>query len=340
MSKKNLYDQIKEEEAVLDQRMAAIAAGKDPDAVEDDVEEKDEDNQSEDQTEDQADDKAEEKETETQDDGDKSDQADKSEKTDEKTEKVFPTDRSEVIRLRQEAAEAKRRARELEQRQANPQQAQETKAVADPEPNKEENYEGWLEWNIRQLRGETEGYKKRFEQEDNQRAQQYQLQRAAEEIAQFEENFRQSTPDYDDAAEFMKGEIIKSIRISNPVANKQQIEQLYVRQVLNICGQFARADMDPAASMYQMAIDYGYTKAEARAAAADVTRVDKRKGEVELTRSRLDAIKNNKTAKTGLVAGGKTGTTPLTKEAALKMSNSEFSRLSAADLKQIDAMDA
>lgn len=338
MSKKNLYEQIKDEEAVLDQRLAALAAGKDPDAVEDDVEEKEEDNQNEDQSDNQTEEKAEEKETE--DEGDKADQEDKSDKTEEKTEKTFPTDRSEVIRLRQEAAEAKRRARELEQKQAQPQQAQETKAVADPEPNKEENYDGWVEWNLRQLKSENEAYKKRIQEEDAQRAHQQQLQRAAEEIAYYEDNFRKSTPDYDDAAEFMKREIIKSIRIANPVANKQQVEQLYVRQVLNICGQFARADMDPAASMYQMALDYGYTKAEARAAAADVTKVDKKKGEVELTRSRLDAIKNNKTAKTGLVSGGKSGTTPLTREAALKMSNAEFSRLSAAELKQIDAMDA
>lgn len=256
-------------------------------------------------------------------------------------------ERAEFIRLRQEAAEAKRKAREYEQelariREANAAkpapQAMPPQKAPDPEPNKEVDYEAWVEWKLRQVESENQElrtqFQKREEQVVSREAEEHQrmvLNKAVQEITEYEDAFRQKAPDYDDAAGFLEGKIKDGIRLSNPWLSPAQVNQVYARQVLNMCGNFARAQLDPAEEIYKLAKANGYAQA---APSAD----DQPKSKVEIERGRLEAIRKNKAVKTGLVAGGKSGTNGVNRDGALKMSNAEFSRLSAAELRELNEM--
>lgn len=347
MPKKTIYQQIEEEEKSLEAHLAAQADAE-PEKVEELPEPvKEEENPSDDVAEPEGEAKPESEPEPTL----------KTEDPAEKPEKKEPVhtqaERSEFIRLRQEAAEAKRKAREANEELARLREAQAAKPAPqatpaakapDPEPNKEVDYEAWVEWNLRQVKAENDELRARFKEQEEIRTRQEEetsrnmmFQRAKLEIHQYEEGYRQKAQDYDDAAAFLQSEIKKGIRLSNPWFSQAQVDHVYERQVVNMCVQFARAELDPAEQMYILAKANGYTKAEAEApAGGEETPVKTR---VDAERIRLEAIRKNKVVKTGLVAGGKSGTNGTTRDDALKMSNAKFSRLSAAELRELNEMD-
>lgn len=212
-----------------------------------------------------------------------------------------------MAKLRWEAAEAKRKAKALED------EMERLKNPPKPIPTKEENYEAHVDGRIETVEQRLQ----RLEREDEQRKAEQEEKRkitgALQELQTYEAPYAQKTPDYTDAANLVKGVIAASIKTLDPDIEPEELAKRTVKKYLEKAGRAVVMGIDPAEALYKEALALGYKKAE-----PPVSSEGKNFKKVQ---------ENSK--KSGMAAAKGSGGTPeTTEEMADKMSVAEFSRLS------------
>jgi len=225
---KTIYDQVEEELKAIEQPEAVEEVVEEPVTEEEPVEEK---------TEEVEEPKVEEK---------------VEEKPDHAETARLQWENRELKRQQREAAEAAQRAIEV----ANA----EKQKTEDPEPNKAEDREEWLEWKVRQADKVIASTQEFIQKEQKQREQQALINGAIQEFQSYEQRFALKAPDYDDAAKFFQDKVKESISTLNPHLNANQIAQMAANQLLTMGSQFVNQGLDPAEAIYNIAKRQGFTK--------------------------------------------------------------------------------
>lgn len=205
-----------------------------------------------------------------------------------------------------------------------------TEAKADPEPNKQENYESWLEWQIRQQNKTLNEVKEWKETNTRQAQQQQTYKEAIEELGKLAVEFAADKPNYNQVAEFFQQKIKDGLSVLYPSATPQQIAQATAQQIMSLAGQYARQGLNPVEEMYDLAVNkYGYQDPDPELE----TQTD--------TKPKIDLNKveqSKKRSATSLKAGGRNGSLALSLDNVGEMSIADFSKLTPeqrAELKRL-----
>lgn len=257
---------------------------------------------------------------------------------------VIAPDAAAFAKQRREMREMKAKLAALEAaKSAVPEAKTEAKAepapVADPEPNKNEDYQGWLEWSLRQGARDLAALKaenaetKNLVAEVKKKSDTSDLMTAAyQELSDIEDTYKADNADYDNAMSHAQKRFTESLKILNPNLTKKQIEDATRDEVLKVASLAMQQGQNPAEVLYDMAIErFGYVKEQPKEAPKEAEKV-----KPKLDLAKIEA--NKKKSATSLGNGGQGGSVPLTKEvAANSMTLAEFSRLTES---QLDALEA
>jgi len=195
-----------------------------------------------------------------------------------------PVPDTNMAQIRYELSEMKRQAA-ADKATAAAQQAiqNQPKPNDDPEPNKTEDREEWLEWKSRQLEKTVSSINEWKQTQENQRQQNELIQSAIQEFTGYEERFKAKAPDYDQAAAFYQAKVKDSIMTLNPQLNEAQVNQIMTKQLLTIGSTFANQGLDPAEAIYNIAKRQGFKapepefKADAKQAKPSLETIEKNK---------------------------------------------------------------
>lgn len=323
-----IYDDIKELEAEEAKESGAVNGDEDtnikdnPDDVKSDSEESEAENEGEDSDKGNA-------EAEGVGEQDKKDVVDE-------PKNVEQADSSAFARMRIQNKELRDRLDAIEKQKQD--EAEERKrtieAESDPEPNKEEKYEAWLEWNNRQLKRENEKISKDVEDikkwrssKEKEEEEKIVITSALEELGEKEAAFKRKQPDYDAAVNHGRAILKTALAVTNPTKSDKQLNREVSLKILDFASAAARNGVDPAEALYDYSVKkLGYTKQEA-------AKEDAKKEQ----RPSLKKIEANKAkSASSLNAGGGGGRSAVTLEAIDEMSMAEFSRLSESELNELE----
>jgi hypothetical protein len=262
---------------------------------------------------------------------------------------------ADMARLRREKDAADRRARQVEQENAQlrqrqaqpaaPPAAAKPAAAADPEPDKATNYEGWLEWNLRQshraneeLRSTLGDVSKKVETWE-QKTQRENLEKQAETaFHEYEGDFAKTVQDYENVAGWGVQQIANSIRMLNPGIKGTQLQQAVKGQILRMAGQAEAQGYNPAEYLYHLALQSGY---QAPAAAPAATETQPPAGAPQKLKPDLKQVAaSQKKSGSPLAGGGSSGPTPLSKEhvGSKSFGFKDFNKLTPAQLRELEGM--
>lgn len=231
-------------------------------------------------------------------------------------------------KMRREAREAKAKAAELEQRlmaieaakQAGAVVAQQSQQVVDEEPNKAENFEGWVEWQNRQIAKQVEEVKQWKEQQTQQAKQQQLYSQAIQELTNYENEFKKSAADYDDVQAHFQKKLTEAVMVSNPSLSEADASRVVAGRILSMASDYAKRGLNPIEEMYNLTKErFGYTppvKEQAKAAApvADLKKI----------------AENRKRAASPAVAAGTSSKLDVTIDDVGSMSLLQFAKLTPA----------
>lgn len=231
-----------------------------------------------------------------------------------------PKDAHAYVRLRHEKREAERKAKELQDELERLKSAK-TEPVKDhdPQPDRETEYEAWLEWNNRQLQARVSTLESTWQKQSEQQQIATQWQQAVNEFQRAEDSFKARTPDYDEVAAHYKDKMYQLAVLENPTATDQQINQIVANKIMMTASKFAQLDLDPAEQLYKLTkekLDYKPKPA----AKPDLKKI---------------ASTQRKTA-SPLAGGSGAGKQHLSLEAAANMSIAELSRLTPQQLAELE----
>lgn len=224
-------------------------------------------------------------------------------------------DAGAYARMRWENAQLKRQLEEREAREAE--------AAKKPIPAKEENYEGHVEGRIETV----EERLARLEKEDNDRKaaekEQEEISGAIQELNMYGSEYAKTAPEYNEAANYLKGMIATGIKVSNPHLSPEELAKRTVKTFLGYAGAAVKNGKNPAQYLHTVAQEYGYKKAEAKEVK-------------EEPKDNFKKIAENKKKSSGMVgAGGAGGMPETTKQHAAKMPLAEFSRMNEAEMEKL-----
>jgi hypothetical protein len=233
-------------------------------------------------------------------------------------------DAAAFARMRREKAALERRLQEVEaaKQQPAPVTSPAQSAQEDPEPNMQEDPIAWVQWNKRQTDAQLSEFNN-WKQSQTQAYEQNQLvSRAAQELTEYESQFKATVTDYDDVANFMVGELKKSFKRLNPSASEDQVLKQVQQHILLESSKLAAKGLNPVEELYHIAKnEYGYTPP---------TQAVEKKPD-------LAAIAKNQARSAGMAgaAGSPKRAAPSTLQAAAEMTPAEWARLPAEDKRRI-----
>ncbi len=238
-------------------------------------------------------------------------------------------DAAAFARMRRDKAAADRRAEMLEaQLKQKPAPAAPKPADTNVEPDPQLDPEGHLRWELAQTRAELKQvseYTASIRKENEQKALK---DNAVKAFTDYEEAFAPTATDYADVTTFGVQQIAASISRLNPTLKGAALQEAVQRQVLTLAGHAERQGHDPAEHFYHLSKSWGYQPKAVEAPAAPV-------------KPTLKAIVDHKKkASSSLAAGGKSGNTPLSREALKGMKFADVARLSPAELREWEAIEA
>jgi len=291
---KTIYDQLEEEEALLEPAEIVEEVPEEDPVIEETVEETTEEDPEVVET-----------------------------KVEEPVKEELKFDNEAMARMRWENSELKRQQREAQEAAQNAIRLQQQPVNTDPEPNKAEDREEWLDWKARQLEKDTTEIKQ-WKQQQQEVAQKNELiQGAIQEFQGYEANFKAQAPDYDEAAAFVRQRVTDSIALLNPNLAPAQLNQMVANQLLRMASNSVNQGINPAAAVYDMAKRQGFTKEAPKETEAKT-----------VSKASLETVdKNKKKSANGL--GGSGGKSTLTIAALEKMSVKE---LDAMDSEEVDSI--
>lgn len=244
-------------------------------------------------------------------------------------EALTPTD---FYRMRQKNKILEQRLDDISRAQPT-QQAVEQSSVGfnKPEPDKMENYEGWLEWRnekleyqLSNLEGKFEQVAQKIEQEEAANRQRQLYEGAAKEIAQFENEYKKVVTDYDSVTQNAYNNLLTAYQTIG--FGREEAAAKIAQQVLDISAAAYRKGINPAEAIYDFCLErFGRPQAQA-------------KPDVEAPKpSNLKKIEETKRRSvSGIAAGGQTSSPQITIESAAEMSLGEFAKLDASTLRRLE----
>lgn len=259
-----------------------------------------------------------------------------------------PKTNADWARQRRELRELKAKLAQLESTKTASAPAAEIKPAAESpkspekitEPDKNVNYQAWLEWKleqndltIKEQNKVAEDYKIWKADQTKQRETQVAINNAVGEFQGIEESYQKKNPDYLNAMEFARNEYARALKLTNPQMTQQQIDSKIDYDILTFASQKSQAGLNPAEELYDMAIErFGYTRAEAKREVEEWT-------QKPASKSNLKVVSNNKRRSASpLSGGGRGGDIPVTLEnAANGMTMGEFSNLTPDQLMQLES---
>ena len=247
--------------------------------------------------------------------------------------------------LEAQLAELRKAPAEQPKKEAVVSEVKKDEVSADPEPNKLDNYEEWLEWKDRQsaklaleatkIARETADQVKEINdwRESQRKAAEYSniVSAAVQEFTQIENDYRAKNPDYGNAMEYGRREYGRALKLLNPQLTEKQVEQELDKQMLMFAAEAKARGLNPAEELYDTAIErFGYQPnqggSQTEVAAKPVAK-----------RPSLSVIQaNKKRSASPLSGGGQGGSASITAADLENMTNAEFSRLSAAQLRALE----
>lgn len=196
----------------------------------------------------------------------------------------------------------------------------------DPEPNKQDSYEQWLEWKDRQIENKVKILDEKLSNREREDKNSKIYSDAVDELQEAKARFAKKQPDVDDAANHLVKRIKQSLTDLNPNWSEKRVLSETGNRLLVMAAQAAAKGIDPAEELYDLAIEkYGYSKKEPE-------HIEDRERKTD-----LKTISNNKKKSASpLQGGGQSGSISLTKEAVADMSLSEFSKLTPSQLRALE----
>lgn len=264
-----------------------------------------------------------------------------------------PKTNADFAKQRRELRELKAKLAKLEAAQATSPAASSVPAVetkpaseANVEPSKEPdknvNYQEWLEWKLNQndttIKEQQTLIKdfKDWREDQKKNADINKLYSdATQEFLTIEKEYGKVNPDYGNAIEFARSKYVDAAKLMYPDRTESQIEEATNIQMLKFASDCAKKGLNPAEELYDLAIErFGYTKTEAQEAVEDEEPPQRK-----VDRPNLNRIASNKRRSASpLSGGGQGGSIPITKEIAADMSIGEFSKLSPDELAMLENM--
>lgn len=231
-------------------------------------------------------------------------------------------DLTDAERARIRVLERQKREYQEQLKQAKEPKKEEQKTEA---PNKEEDYEGWLEYQNEQLRKEVDGVKDALENNPVLKQVKAQQQEEAEMrgFQMLENQFKQSVDDYEDVSNHMAGVIYNSIRALNPGLPQDRAVEATKRQILDMANNLLDQGYEnPVQVMYQMAkTQYGYQP--------------KKEEKQEQKKPDLDKITEAKNKSATPAMGGRNKQAGISQEEFSKMSTAQKDKLSPDQIKEL-----
>jgi hypothetical protein len=232
-------------------------------------------------------------------------------------------DNAAFARMRRENAALQRRLAEIEAAKSAP--APERPVAAKPAeavPDKAVNPEAYAQWELHQTKEKLEevARKQEIREQQEQHAQIYQA--AIQEFTTYESSFKKQTQDYEHVAQHLRHKIADGLRALYPEAEDNQVEAAVDQQILRFASDYAKRGLNPVEELYHMTKErYGYKAPEP----------EKKKGPDLAT-----IEKNKKRSASPLASGGQSKGSRLSIEAAADMPLAEFSKLTPAQLAELE----
>ena len=252
-----------------------------------------------------------------------------------KGDKETPVTNSDFARMRREKKALEKKVAAFE---SNPAKAEKTPPEqkqtpsTDEEPDRVENPAAWLEWQNNQTAKEVADMKAWQEEQQTIKDNDNLFHRATSEFHNYENEFKATTPDYDDAATFYVKQVAQSVKMLNPSITKEQLGQAVQNHILQKAGEFVGKGLDPAEELYHLAKDGGFVKQEE---AKDDGKGADKKNEKKVDLKTIN--KNRKRSASGLSGRGANGATSYTLEQVANMTNGEIARLDPNIIRELEA---
>jgi len=229
-------------------------------------------------------------------------------------------DASAYVRMRKE-----KRALQDENEALKAEKTPQVTNDTDPEPNKAEAYEEWLEWKDRGLSKRQDKIEEWQGKQDRATEQKAVWNGAVNEFQGFEKQFQKITPDYEAAATHMKDRLSDSYRLVNPELTAQEVDSKVSNYILQNAAQAAQSGYNPAESLYRQSKErFGFTKQEAASP----------------TRKRTDLKKidsNRRKSASPLQSGGQSSSAQIGIEEVAGMSMADFAKLTPSQLRELES---
>ncbi len=234
---------------------------------------------------------------------------------------------------RAKLAEDQLRAREAAALQPRREEAPKAPAPANSEPDPNLDPEAHLRWSLSKTQSELKEIKERNAKSDKIERDKQVRAGAIKAYQDYEKEFIPQTKDYTEVTKFGVAQITNSIRIMNPKLEGEELQEAVLRQCLRLAAQAEAEGHNPAEHLYHMVKNqWGYQPPAPEPEA---------KPEEEKLRPSIKSIAANKKKTAGSLAhGGKSGNNPISKEAFANMGFAEVARLSAKDLRELEALEA
>jgi hypothetical protein len=267
-----------------------------------------------------------------------------------------PATNAEWARLRREAREAKAEVARLKAAQTAPVPPAALPAETKPidkaatkeiskEPDKNTNYQEWLEWKLAQADNTIAEQSKftkelgewRTKQEASER-EQAQVRADVEAFTTIEQRYIEKNPDYSAATDYARETYFNALKLAQPQATEAQINWAIDNEILSYARNWAKQGLDPAEEFYSMAQErFGYVPKSAGTETEphQEERQPVRRGAEKPNLSRI--ANNKRRSASPLSGGGQGGALPLTMESVADMDMGEFSKLTPSQLAALEA---
>lgn len=174
-------------------------------------------------------------------------------------------------------------------------------------------------------KGEPETAEERLDRIENAQQQAELRKQAVDEFVAIEDEFKQETPDYEDASKHMISGMYNGVKAAYPHLTDKQAGEFVHNRVLEIASSAARRKQNPAEVLYQMAFDnYGFDPLNAAKKSAT-----KKKTAAQNLKTKA---KNKKRSANGLSGGGQNAGARVTIEEADKMNLADFGNMSDSEI--------
>lgn len=229
-------------------------------------------------------------------------------------------------RLAADLAAAKARIAALE---ANLKPAEQPKQVTDQEPNKQTNPTEWADWRVRQTEKKLAPQLEWIEEQKAAKSKDDLFTRATAEMAVYEDQLRQSNPDYNEVKDWYGSMLATSIKIVNPDISQPDLVKAVDNRLLSMAAKnMTDGYENPVEPIYLAAKKLGWQPRQK----------EEPKQEKEEISPDMDKVAQLRKRNAGMAgSGGSGGEGEVTARVAVTMTNREFAKLKPEQKKRLFA---